>query len=85
MQPSPWCPGGGGHIILWVDPHVQPSPGVEVTMFIKSASEVATVELFCFFCHRKDNNYAYTSVAGCIQYFGMHPLSIRCTEVPNFK
>ena len=26
VQPSPWGPGGGGHIILWADPHVQPSP-----------------------------------------------------------
>ena len=26
VQPSPWGPGGGGHIILFADPHVQPSP-----------------------------------------------------------
>ena len=24
--------------------------------FLKAAAEVTTVELFCFLCHRKDNN-----------------------------
>ena len=31
--------------------------------------EVTTVELFCFLCHRKDNNYAYTFATGCMQIF----------------
>ena len=31
--------------------------------------EVTTVKLLCFLCHRKDNNYAYTFAAGCIQNF----------------
>ena len=37
--------------------------------FKKAVAEVATVELFCFLCHRKANNYAYTFVAGCMQQF----------------
>ena len=37
--------------------------------FIKAAAEVATVELFTFLCHRKNNNDAYTFAAGCIQTF----------------
>ena len=71
---------GGAYIILPADPHVQPSGGGGHN-FKKSAVEVATVELFCFLCHNKDKNYAYTSVAGWRQYFGSHPLSIQCTEV----
>ena len=30
----------------------------------KVAEEVVTVELFCFLCHHKDNNYAYIFAAG---------------------
>ena len=29
--------------------------------------EVAIVESFCFLCHSKLNNYAYTFAAGCLQ------------------
>ena len=36
--------------------------------FKKGVVEVATVELFCFLCHRKNNNYAYT-FTGCMQKF----------------
>ena len=37
--------------------------------FKKPVAEVAAVELFCFQCFCKENNYAYTFVAGCIQQF----------------
>ena len=35
--------------------------------FKKTVAEVATVELFCCLCHRKDNNHSYTFAAGCIR------------------
>ena len=35
-------------------------PGGGYHNFKKPAAEVATVGLFCFLCHRKDSNYAYT-------------------------
>ena len=42
---------------------VEPSPwgprSAGVTISKKDVAEDATVELLCFLCHRKDNNYAY--------------------------
>ena len=43
--------------------------GEGVNIFQKVLPEVATVELFCFLCHRKANSYAYTFVAGCTAIF----------------
>ena len=37
------------------------------SQFKKAVEEVANLELFCFLCHRTDNNFAYTFAAGCIQ------------------
>ena len=47
---------------------VEPSPHGPPN-FEKAVAEVATVELVCFPCHLKDNNYAYTIAAGCMQQF----------------
>ena len=33
----------------------------------KKAVKVTTMELLRFLCHRKDNNYAYTSATECMQ------------------
>ena len=48
---------------MWNHPHGVPGGGGGH----KAVAEVATMELFCFLCHRKDNNYAYTFAAGCMQ------------------
>ena len=45
--------------------HPHGSAGVRGNNFKKAVMEVATMELFCFLCHRKDNNYARI----CMQQF----------------
>ena len=41
--------------------------GVGCGIIPGGGGEVATVELFCFLCHCKQDNYAYTFAAGCMQ------------------
>ena len=42
-------------------------------------SEVTTVKLMCFLCHRKYNNDAYKFVAGCTRQFFIYLLQFVCT------
>ena len=63
-DPGGFYEGRGGRMLN--HPHASLGLG---SKFKKAVAEVATVELFCFLCHRKANNYACTFVAGCMQQF----------------
>ena len=64
LQDDPGGASDGHGGWMWSHP-LGPQRGVGKN-FKKAITEISGLELFCFICHRKDNNYAYTFAAGCV-------------------